>query len=137
MKGGFLQGNFDNNKEPIFTEILDRLKDKYNEDIVLKLLSPIYGLRNASMAFYKKLKKYMNIIGYKRSLADPYLYFAWASSLMIWLSWINNCLYCRKPKDVAYYKQELMLKLDYDDAGELNEYEGCKIERKGNKMKLT
>ena len=76
MKGGFLQGNFDNNKEPIFTEILDRLKDKYDEDIVLKLLAPIYSLRNASIAFYKKLKKCINIIGCKRSLADLCLYFA-------------------------------------------------------------
>ena len=102
VKGAFLQGNFDDDEEPIFMEIPDGLKDKYDEDTVLKLLAPIYGLRNASMAFYKKLKKCMNMIGCKRSLADPCLYFAWASGLMIWLSWIDDCLYCGKPKDVAY-----------------------------------
>ena len=89
------------------------------------------------MVFYKKLKKCMNIIGYKRSLADLCLYFTWASGLIIWLSWIDDCLHCGKPKDIAYYKQELMLKLNCDDAEELKEYIGCKIERKGNKMKLT
>ena len=30
-----------------------------------------------------------------------------------------------------------MLKLDCDDSGELKEYVGCKIERKGNRIKLT
>jgi len=137
VKGAFLQGNFDDDEEPIYMEVPDGLEDKYDENIVLKLLAPIYGLRNASMAFYKKLKKCMKMIGCMRSLADPCLYFAWASGLMIWLSWIDDCLYCGKPEDVAHYKQELMIKLDCDDAGELKEYVGCKIERKGNRMKLT
>ena len=79
----------------------------------------------------------MGEIRCKRSLADPCLYFAWVSGLMIWLSWIDDCLYYRKPDDVKHFKQELMLKLDCDDSGELKEYVGCKIERKGNRMKLT
>jgi len=66
--------------------VLDRLEDEYSKNTLLKLLAPIYGLRNASMAFYKKLKRCMNDIGCKRSLVDPYLYFAWASGLVIWLS---------------------------------------------------
>jgi len=112
--------------------VLDRLEDEYSKNTLLKLLAPIYGLRNASIAFYKKLKRCINDIWYKRSLADPCLYFAWALGLVIWLSWIDDCLYCRKPNDMKYYKSKLMLKLNCKDIGDLQEYVGCKIERKGN-----
>ena len=56
-------------------KILDGLQDKYEENVLLKLLAPIYGLKNAAMAFYKKLKKCMKEIGCTKSLADPYFYF--------------------------------------------------------------
>ena len=61
----------------------DGLEDEYSENTLLKLLTLIYSLRNTSMAFYKKLKRCMNDIGYKRSLVDPCLYFVWASGLVI------------------------------------------------------
>ena len=108
----------------------DGLEDEYETNVLLKLLAPIYGLKNAAMAFYCKLKKCMEGIGCERSLADPCLYFAWGSGLMIWLSWIDDCMCCGKPNDVMHYKGELMMKLDCEDADELQEYVGCKIEKK-------
>ena len=56
---------------------------------------------------------------------------------MIWLSWIDDCLYYGKQEDVEHYKSELMIKLDYENSGKLKEYVGCKVERKANRMKLT
>ena len=38
---------------------------------------------------------------------------------------------------MQHYKTKLMIKLNYKDAGELKECVGCKIEQKGNRMKLT
>jgi len=64
-------------------KIPDRLQDKYEENVLLKLLAPIYGLKNAAMAFYKKLKKCMKEIGCTKSLANPCLHFAWGTSIMI------------------------------------------------------
>ena len=115
----------------------DGLEKEYNDNILLKLLAPIYGLRNTSMVFYRKLKKTMQSIGCKRSLADPYLYYSWGTSLVLWLSWIDNCIYCGKADEINESKKNLMSKLDCEDIGKLNKYVGCKLERKGNRMKIT
>ena len=137
VKGAFLQGEFGKDEEQMHMTVPDGLEDEHTENVLLKLLAPIYGLKNAAMAFYNKLKTCMKDIGCKRSLADPCLYFTWKSGIMIWLSWIDDCMYCGKPSDVEHFKSKLMMKLDCEDAGELQEYVGCKIERKGNRMKLT
>ena len=56
VKGAFLQGEFDDDEEQIYMTVPDGMEEYYGQDVLLKLLAPIYGLRNASMAFYKKLK---------------------------------------------------------------------------------
>ena len=56
---------------------------------------------------------------------------------MIWLSWINDCLYCGEENDIKHYKEKLMQKLDCEDEEQLNEYVGVKIERKQDRLKLT
>lgn len=66
------------------------------------------------------------------------MYFKWtAAGIIIWLSWIDYCVYYVKPEDVAKSKKEVMEKLDYEDCGEMNEYVGCKIERRGDILKMT
>ena len=76
VKGAFLQGEFDEDEEQIYMTVLDGMEEYYGSRVLLKLLAPIYSLRNASMVFYKKLKRCMGEIGYRRSLADLCLYFA-------------------------------------------------------------
>ena len=68
-----MQGEFEFGAEQTCLTIPDGLKEERGNNVLLKLLSPTYGLRNASMAFYKKLKKTMLNVGHKRSLADPCL----------------------------------------------------------------
>ena len=75
VKGAFLQDEFDSDKEDIYMTVPDSLEDEYESKIILKLLTPIYGLKNTLMAFYKKLEKTMNNIGCMHSLANPCLYF--------------------------------------------------------------
>ena len=86
VKGEFLQGQFTDDEEHIYMHAPDGLKEKYGDDVYLKLLAPIYGLRNASMAFYRKIKKCMKEIGCSKSLADPCLHYAWKTNLVKWIS---------------------------------------------------
>ena len=137
VKGAFLQGEFEHDEEQIYLIVPDGLKEECGDNILLKLLAPIYGLRNASMAFYRKLKKTMESIGCKRSLADPCLYYKWGDSLVLWLSWTDDCMHCGKANEIKESKKNLMKKLDCEDMGELNEHVGSKLERKGNKIKMT
>eukprot|EP00957_Ditylum_brightwellii_P130450 9951251-Ditylum_brightwellii.AAC.1 len=45
------------------------------------------------MAFWKKLLECMKDMKYQRNGSDPCLYFKWTStSLIIWLSWIDDCM---------------------------------------------
>ena len=56
---------------------------------------------------------------------------------MIWLSWIDDCMYCKKKNNIEQYKGKLIKELDCEDMGKLEEYVGYKIERKGTRIKLT
>ena len=44
---------------------------------------------------------------YKRSKADPCLYYKWDTEhgLMIWVSWVDDCLTCRD-KEGEFMKQK-------------------------------
>ena len=49
----------------------------YPINAILLLLRTIYGLKQAAMAFSKKLLMAMRGMGFKRSTADPCLYYSW------------------------------------------------------------
>ena len=57
-------------------QVVDCLEEDHKNDAYLKLLLLICGLRNASMAFYRKLKRCMKGIGCSKSIADPCLHYA-------------------------------------------------------------
>ena len=105
--------------------------DAYFEQYYLLLmLKTIYGLKQAAMAFWKQLLAAMRRMGFKRSGADSCLYFAWTTlGLVIWLSWIDDCLFMSVPEAVKKEKQKLMKEFDCTDEGELTKYVGCKITR--------
>ena len=76
-------------------------------------------------------------IGYKRRLHDPCLYCSWKPSIVLWLSWADDCLYCGKEEDINKSKENLIKRLDFEDLGEFKEHVGCKVERKDNRLKIT
>ena len=85
-----------------FDKFYDR--NKY----ILKLLKTIYGLKQSAMAFWKKLLKCFCSMGYSRCRADPCLYYKWTTEgLIIWISWIDNCLVLGPNKQVKKAKKEL------------------------------
>ena len=76
VKGAFLQGKFKNGKK-MYIDVPDGLEKFYGsqKDVVMCLNVPIYGTKQAASCFYKQLVKRMADCGYKRSKADPCLYF--------------------------------------------------------------
>jgi hypothetical protein len=59
--------------------------------------------------------------------------------LILWLSWVDDCLVGGKDKGVKKAKAHMMELFDCDDVGELKEYVGCKVdyEREAGTMKVT
>ena len=137
VKGAFLLGEFEQN-EQIYMEIPEGFEQFYDADCLLLLLKTLYGLKQADMAFWKKLLAAMRNMGFEKSCAYLCLYFEWtALGLVVWLSWIDNCLCMGAPEAVEKAKQNFMNKFDATDEGELREYVGCKITKNMGKRWLN
>ena len=68
---------------------------------------------------------------YKRSKADLCLYYKWIMSggLILWVSWIDDCLCVSKENLLLKAKKELLTRFDCNDTGNMDKYVSCKVER--------
>ena len=66
----------------------------------------------------------------KRSDADPCMYYKWdAAGLLVWISCIDDCARFGNEEAVEELRNEMIQLFDFDDAGNMDEYIGCKIGR--------
>ncbi len=101
----------------------------YDRDTVLLLKKTLYGLKQAAMAFYRKLLAATANIGLKPSTADLCLYYKWVEGrLVIMISWINDNMILGPSYLVMQIKNDLMKQFECDDCGHLKEYVGNKID---------
>jgi hypothetical protein len=131
VKGAFLHGEFDDNLEKVYLRPPKGFQHIYGADVVLLLLKTIYGLKNAAKAFWRELLRAFSALGCKRSDTDPCMYFKWteAAGLLIWLSWIDDCVCFGKEDAVEESKSEMKKLFECEDVGDFDEYVGCKISR--------
>jgi hypothetical protein len=74
---------------------------------------------------------------FERSKSDPCLFFKWTvHGLVLWVTWVDDCLVCGKKEGVLEAKKQLMARFDCDEVGELTEYIGCRIDRGDGTMKI-
>ena len=75
---------------------------------------------------------------FDHSKANLCLFFKWTKDgLILWVTWVDDCLVCGRNDGVLVAKKQLMERFDCDEIHELMEYIGCKIERGEDWMKLT
>ena len=74
VDGAFLQGQFYNG-EKLYIGIPNEFEEWYDDDKVLLMNIPLYGTNQVANCFYKMLVKRMTNKDYKRSNADPYLFY--------------------------------------------------------------
>jgi hypothetical protein len=131
VKGAFLHGDFEPG-ERLFMDVPEGFEKFYPGNVVLLLLKTLYGTKQGAIAFWKKLLEAMYNMGLKRSPADPCLYFQWTKlyGLLIWISWVDDCLCVGKPQAVEAFKVLMSKEFDCDELGELKEYVGCKVDYK-------
>ena len=130
VKGAFLHGDFDEGKN-VYMEVPQGFEQFYDASVyVLYLLQTIYGLKQSAKAFWIKLLKSFKSMDFERSKADPCLYFAWTTNgLVVWISWIDDCLVLGSKAGVKIAKAQMMERFDCDEVGNMDEYVGCKLER--------
>ena len=67
---------------------------------------------------------------YEQCKAEACLYYAWTVfGLILWVTWVNDCLVVGNPEGVKVTKERLMARFDCDEVGSMDEYVGCKLER--------
>jgi hypothetical protein len=137
VQGAFLCGNFKDGEE-IYMEVPEVFERFYPKNVLLLLLQTIHGLRQAARAFWRELRSALSDMKYEKSMADPCLYFCWTMrGLIIWLSWIDECLVAGNEEGVLEAKEKMKARFDCDDIGELTEYVGCKVERTKDYVRFT
>jgi hypothetical protein len=105
----------------------------YNSDTALLLKKTFYGLKQAAMAFYRKLLAATANIKLKWRSANPCLYYKWVDyRLVIMISWIDDNMILGPSNLVMQLKSNLMQQFNCDNYGHLEEYVSNKIEYVGN-----
>lgn len=131
VEGAFLQGKFKNG-EVIYTEVPDGMEEFYGKrsDVVLLLLVPIYGTKQAANCFYDTLVKAVKEDqAYDRSKADSCLFFSWKDNrLVLFTTWIDDLMIVGHPEDVKRVKTDIGRKFICKDEGKLLEYVGAKCD---------
>ncbi len=128
VNGAFLYGEFEDG-EKVYIKIPLGFEEFYDRDTVLLFKKTLYGLKQAAMAFYRKLLAATANIGLKRGTADPCLYYKWVEGrLVIMISWINDNMILGPSNLVMQIKNDLMKQFECNDCGRLEEYVGNKID---------
>jgi hypothetical protein len=109
---------YDKDGDKIYIKIPLGFQQFYPSDTVLLLKKMLYGLKQAAMAFYRKLLAATKNIGLTRSTADPCLYYRWErGSLVIMISWIDDNMILGPEDLVMQVKAYLMKQFECDDCG--------------------
>jgi hypothetical protein len=124
---------------------------------VLLLLKTIYGLKQSAFQFWKAILLCFVSMGFKRSKSDPCLYYKWSTTgLVLWVSWIDDCLVmghrdavkvarkqmmdrfdCDVLGNMDVARKQMMDRFDCDVLGNMDEYVGCRLERNVKERYLT
>ena len=90
VKGAFLHGKFEKGRT-LYMEVPQGFKKYYKNDSVLKLNKTLYGTIQAAKRFWIELLRVFRELKYKKSDADPCLYFKWTlAGLIIWFTWVDD-----------------------------------------------
>ena len=79
----------------MYMQIPDGMEEFYGSRAskLLKLNVPIYGTKQAANCFYQRLVEEVEDRNYKRSQADPCLYYSWTDGrLFLMVSWVDDLL---------------------------------------------
>ena len=80
----------------------------------------------------------MKDMGHRRSTADPCLYYLRneKGEMIIQATWVDDNIIVGPKELVETKRKKIANHIEIDDIGELEEFVGCKVERKGNSVRL-
>jgi hypothetical protein len=128
VKTAFLNGDLE---EDIYMVQPEGFIVKGKETWVCKLNKSLYGLKQASRAWYQKMDQALQNLEFIRLYADPCIYVLRTSELVIFLSlYVDDLLLVSNSlKNLSHLKQQLSKKFEMKDLGEAHFVLGIQIER--------
>jgi hypothetical protein len=119
-KGAFPCGVFEKGRQPFMTTP-QGFEKFYSMNVALLSLKTVHGTKQAARAFWNELLKAFCDVKCTLNKADPCLHFVWTTlGIIIWLSWVDDCLICGNKEGVEKAKKQMMDRLNCDEVGERN-----------------
>lgn len=139
VKTVFLHGDL---YEEIYMEQPEGFVVKGKEKLVCKLKKSLYGLKQAPRQWYKKFDSFITSNGYKRTSADPCVYFRKfpGGNFIILLLYVDDMLIVGQDADmIQSLKENLSKSFDMKNLGTAKQILGMEIarDRKAGKLWLS
>lgn len=139
VKTAFLHGDL---QEEIYMEQPEGFEEKGKEKLVCKLKKSLYGLKQAPRQWYHKFDSFMTSNGYKRTVADPCVYFRKfpGDIFIILLLYVDDMLVVGQNLElISNLKKDLSKSFDMKDMGPAKQILGMEIvrDRKARKLWLS
>ena len=136
VKTAFLNGDLE---EDIYMEQLNGFVQRGHEHLVCKLKKSLYGLKQASRAWYQKIDATLLDLGFERSVADHSLYFAQTGPcVMLVLVYVDDLIILSSNMEsMAALKSKLEAEYEMTDLGELHYCLGVEFARDRGARTIT
>lgn len=136
VKTAFLNGEL---QETVYMEQPHGHKIKGKENHVFKLNKAIYGLKQASKAWYDEIDKALSDLQFKKTLSEPCVYIKSDTNgnLIILALYVDDILiFSKDTPEKKSLKKELMKKFEMKDLGRAKYVLGMRLNQEENKITL-
>ena len=95
----FLHGQFQQQKEKLYTEVPEGFEKYFPHNAILLMLQTIYGSIQGALQWWRECYKVMYYLKWKRHDVDPCLFVKrektnGLNKLIVFLLWVDDCLIC-------------------------------------------
>jgi transposase InsO family protein len=136
VKTAFLNGDL---KETVYMEQPDGYKVDGKENYVFRLNKAVYGLKQASKAWYDKIDNALIVLQFRKSLSEPCVYIKsdGSGNLIIIALYVDDILiFSKDTSEKKKLKEELMRTFEMKDLGRANQVLGMRLIQDKNKIVL-
>lgn len=126
VKSAFLNGKI----EEVYVKQLEDFIQRGKENFALKLKRALYGLKQAPRAWYMKLDKCLQTLGFIRNSKEHADYRKFSNEIHLIVGVYINDLILTRPDEafIEEFKQKMMKNFKMSDHGLLTSYMGIKVE---------
>lgn len=135
VKSAFLNGEL---QETVYVTQPEGFVKKNKEHLVYRLTKALYGLRQAPRAWYARLSKYLEKLGFTKCPYEHAVYTKkeGTESLIIGVYVDDLLVTGTSLSTIVKFKQQMSREFDMSDLGKLSHYLGIEVKQEGDHIEL-